>query len=252
MKREPVYLAAKFTALEQARPLVGCRLLEVGPGQGLFLWWARQRGCEVLGVEPSPDFCQVLAETGLPHLRGTLAELHPTTHGTFNVIYMAHVLEHFYDPNEALRQCRALLSDGGILAVEVPNILKPFRSLDRYFLRYVHPSSFSPQTLQALLTKHCFRSFHKDEGGNDWREPQHLFVIAEKQKDGPDQPLSVPAETDQVLKALQNYRRRWRGCLSLKWHARSLALGLRRRVIKAGRLVKRMLLGGRGKVIAQN
>ena len=41
LKTEPVSLTAKFKALEQARPLAGCRLLEVGPGPGLFLWWAR-------------------------------------------------------------------------------------------------------------------------------------------------------------------------------------------------------------------
>ena len=58
-----------------------------------------------------------------------------------------------------------LLADGGILAVEVPNILKPFRSLDRYFLRYVHPSSFSPLTLETMLQKHGFQQRFVDEGG---------------------------------------------------------------------------------------
>jgi SAM-dependent methyltransferase len=206
----------------------------------------------VLGVEPSPDFCRPLAETGLPHLRGTLAEVHPAIHGTFDIIFMSHVLEHFYDPNEALKQCRLLLSDGGILAVEVPNILKPFRSLDGYFLRYVHPSSFSPRTLQALLAKHAFRSFHTDEGGSDWRSPQNLFVIAGKHSEVAGKSRYVRAEVGQVLRALRNYRRRWRRCLALKWHARSLALGLRRSVIKTGRPVKRILFGGGGKATAQN
>jgi 2-polyprenyl-3-methyl-5-hydroxy-6-metoxy-1,4-benzoquinol methylase len=242
LKVEPPYLTVKFDRLEQVKPLVGCRFLEVGPGLGLFLWWARQRGCEVLGVEPSPDFCRVLAGTGLPYKHGTLADITPKTHGRFDIIYMSHVLEHFYDPNEALKQSRALLSDGGILAVEVPNILKPFRSLDHYFLRYVHPSNFSPRTLPTLLHKHGFNSLHTDEGGSDWRSPQNLFVIAEKQSEVARKPLSLPGEADRVLQSLLDYRRKWNRRLAPKWYARSLTLGGRRMILKLGRPIKKLIV----------
>jgi len=197
----------------------------------------------VLGIEPSPDFCRVLAETGLPHLRGTLVEMPPATHGTFDIIFMSHVLEHFYEPKEALQQCRALLAAGGILAVEVPKILKPFRSLDHYFLRYVHSSNFSPRTLQALLAKHGFRSLHTDEAGGDWRVPQNLFVIAEKHSEVGSKCLSVPGEADRVLRALLNYRRKWRWRLGPKWHARGLVLATRRLAGRLGRPIKRRLMG---------
>jgi 2-polyprenyl-3-methyl-5-hydroxy-6-metoxy-1,4-benzoquinol methylase len=247
---EPPQFSKKFSLLTQSGALSGSRLLEVGPGNGLFLWWAQRRGYEALGVEPSPEFCSVLAAAGLPYLQGVLSDVRPGTHGLFDFIFMSHVLEHFYDPNEALQHCRSLLKESGILAVEVPNILKPFRSLDRYSLRYVHPSSFSPRTLQALLEKHGFRPLHADEGGADWKSPQNLFVIAEKQKAVPDQPLSVPAEADQVLRALQDYRRRWRRCLAPKWYTRSLVLGGRRIVFKLGRPMQRFFANGPGKITA--
>ena len=240
---EPPQFSKKFSLLTQSGALSGSRLLEVGPGNGLFLWWAQRRAYEALGVEPSPEFCSVLAAAGLPYLQGVLSDVRPGTHGLFDVIFMSHVLEHFYDPNEALQHCRSLLKENGNLAVEVPNILKPFRSLDRYFLRYVHPSSFSPRTLQALLAKHGFRPLHADEGGTDWRSPQNLFVIAEKQKVVPDQLLSVPGEADRVLHAIKNYRQKWHRWLALKWQARRLALTTRRLAARLGRPIKQRLMG---------
>jgi 2-polyprenyl-3-methyl-5-hydroxy-6-metoxy-1,4-benzoquinol methylase len=243
---EPAQFTAKFNLLAQKVTLSGSRLLEVGPGNGLFLWWARHRGCEALGVEPSPEFCSVLASAGLPYLQGVLSDVRPETHGLFDIIFMSHVLEHFYDPNEALQHCRALLKETGILAVEVPNILKPFRSLDRYFLRYVHPSNFSPRTLHTLLDKQGFRSFHTDAGGNNWRLPQNLFVIAEKQQAVPEQRLSAPGEADRVLHALQSYRRQWCRSLALKWHARDFFLPMKKMGFRLGRPIKRRLMGIRG------
>jgi len=232
---EPAQFAAKFNLLARKRTLSASRLLEVGPGNGLFLWWAQRRGCEALGVEPSTEFCSVLGAAGLPYIKGVLSDVRPETHGLFDIIFMSHVLEHFYDPNEALQHCRTLLKQNGMLAVEVPNIHKPFRSLDRYFLRYVHPSNFSPRTLQALLEKNGFCSFHTDEGGNSWRLPQNLFAIAEKNETISEPVFFFAGEADKVLKALLEYRRTWSWQLAPEYHARRLA-------VRFGRPIKKYLM----------
>jgi SAM-dependent methyltransferase len=196
----------------------------------------------VLGVEPSPEFCRVLAEMGLPYLQGTLADVQCTTHEAFDVIVMSHVLEHFYDPNEALQQCRQLLAVGGILAVEVPNILKPFRSLDRYFLRYVHPSSFSPQTLVTALEMHGFQLQNLDTGGEDWRSPQHLFVVATKLPSATAARVRTTQPAEVVLRALESYRRRWAISLAPRWYLRSSFLWARRIALCIARQLKRNLV----------
>lgn len=244
LKVEPVYLSTKFNRIEQAMPLEGCRLLEVGPGQGLFLWWARQRGCEVFGVEPSPEFCRVLTEAGLPHLQGNLEDVRRETHGRFKIIFMSHVFEHFYDPNETLEKCRELLFDGGVLAVEVPNILKPFRSFDRYFLRYVHPSTFSPVTLRLMLAKHGFSVRLSDEGGFDWRTPQNLFVVAQKIANIPARVENPEQNARHVLDGLRRYRKAWRWRLAPLWYVRSLMLIARKGTYRAGHRLKLLFVNG--------
>ena len=247
---EPAQLATKLNLIEQSLRLAGSRLLEIGPGNGFFLYWAQRRGCEVLGVEPSPGFCHVLAAAGLPHLEGVLSDVRPEIHGQFDIVFMAHVLEHFYDPNEALQHCSSLLKSNGVLAIEVPNILKPFRSLDRYFLRYVHLSNFSPQTLKAMLQKHGFQQQYLHEGGHDWRAPQSLAVIARKNGETDWKPVPLKGEAERVWQTLSAYRQTWDWFLAPKWYARSLRLGARRSLIRVARPLKRLLVGSRTEVNA--
>ena len=133
--------------------------------------------------EPSKAFHDILIKSDLPSINTTLENVPELGLDKFNCIAMFHVLEHFYDPNHALQTCRDLLSDNGLLAIVVPNILKPYRSLDRYFLRYVHLSNFSPFTLAAMLEKHGFSTIHSAIQGDDhWYQPHSIFVIARKQQ----------------------------------------------------------------------
>jgi SAM-dependent methyltransferase len=237
----PDFLRRRLDQIESVQPLAGARVLEVGPGQGLFLWWARSRGSSILGVEPSPEFCQALTEDGLPCIHGSLEQARLPDDQGAGMVAMFHVLEHFYDPNRALNRCRSLIKDGGLLVVELPNILKPFRSLDRFFLRYVHPSSFSPSTLRAMLNKHGFEIAFEDEGTGDWREPQNLFVIARKLAAPPGKLVYPEPKVDEVLRDLRRYRLRWQYGLSWAWYTHRWWSRMRRPMFSAARYLKRAI-----------
>lgn len=91
-QKEPYHIQTIMNAIEQVQPLHSQRLIEIGPGKGQFLFWAKQRGAKVLGVEPSEYFHSVLQKNGLPSINGTLEELHSLELGTFDYITMFHVL----------------------------------------------------------------------------------------------------------------------------------------------------------------
>lgn len=203
--KEPKYFGMILNEIQNLRPLHSTHLMEVGPGKGHFLYWARHRGATVLGVEPSNEFYNILQENGLPSLNTTLEKLTVNDIGNFDVIAMFHVLEHFYDPNRALEQCRKLLNEAGLLVIIVPNVLMPYRSLDRYFLRYVHLSNFSPETLIAMLYKHGFVAEFFGTQGNDWHQPRNLFLIARKLPGIPETlelPTQTAEEVESVLKVI--------------------------------------------------
>lgn len=196
----------------------------------------------MLGVEPSKDFCQTLREAGLPCRGCTLEDLTATEAGAPDVVVMFHVLEHFYDPNSGLAACHKLLAPGGLLAIEVPNILKPYRSLDRYFLRYVHLSNFSPHTLEAFLHKHGFALEFVDEGGRDWRQPQSTFVIARKLERTYLEFEKFFQSPGDVLKTLRRYRLRWRCWTAPAWYTWYSYTLVRRMAFRGASKAKRNIL----------
>lgn len=234
----PEFMKQKINWISEIRQLAGRRLLEIGPGQGLFLWCAQHSGAEAMGIEPSRAFFEILQADNLPCIFGSLEQYNSARLGHFDFIVMSHVLEHFYDPNVALGQAREFLNDDGLLILEVPNILKPFRSLDRYFLRYVHLSNFSPHTLNTFLHKHDFETIFVNEGGVDWRTPQHLFVIAQK-KNIANQLSDSPENWNEVVLRLSNYHRTWQWWGQYRWLLYQLYLRTRSLFFRFGRRIKR-------------
>ncbi len=96
-----------------------------------------------------------------PMLSGTriqyAAYAHLAAHGPFDLILCRHVLEHTYDPVEFLEGVRDLMSAGGVLLIEVPNLEAPLRRVfgkywDGYYVPY-HPIHFSKSALHQAATE---------------------------------------------------------------------------------------------------
>jgi 2-polyprenyl-3-methyl-5-hydroxy-6-metoxy-1,4-benzoquinol methylase len=96
------------------------RVLDVGCGSGELLADLARRGWEPYGVDPSAAATAAAARRGAQVHQGTLED-QPWEPQSFQLITMQHALEHIVDPITALRQARALLAPGGLLAIEVPN-----------------------------------------------------------------------------------------------------------------------------------
>lgn len=100
----------------------GQRLLDIGCGDGYFLYFMRQAGWDVAGVEIDPDAAARGRAYGLRIHTGTLDEsTFPEADGTFDVVRFWHSLEHVHRPDIALRAAHRLLRPGGEILVAVPN-----------------------------------------------------------------------------------------------------------------------------------
>ncbi|HYX52475.1 MAG TPA: class I SAM-dependent methyltransferase [Candidatus Limnocylindrales bacterium] len=155
-------------------------LLDVGTGIGQFLDIARPFYSEVYGTEVSSTAVAIAREKyGLSIFEGTLEELKQQAL-QFDNISMFHVLEHVPDPRQSLATCHALLSDGGILMIAVPNEIASLRGFLKRILRRmgfrthqpgklgiplirldgsigeIHLSHFTPGVLRALLERSGF------------------------------------------------------------------------------------------------
>lgn len=117
------------------RHVAGQVCLAVGFGSGEFLDLAKKGGWDVCGVDPDPVCVKAARQKGLDvHLGGT--EVFAGEHDRFDVIVLAHVIEHVHNPRKTLEDCFRLLKPGGRLWLDTPNI----RGLGhKYFGRYWLP-----------------------------------------------------------------------------------------------------------------
>ncbi len=96
-------------------------LLDFGCGNGAFLLQARSAGWAVVGVDFDSKAVEAARSQGLDVRLGGVEALDPTDE-QFNVITLAHVIEHVHNPVKVLQACYKLLKPGGFLWIETPNI----------------------------------------------------------------------------------------------------------------------------------
>jgi ubiquinone/menaquinone biosynthesis C-methylase UbiE len=138
------------------------RILDVGCGDGRFLW-ALDPGCwRRTGVEFAAPVVE-LVHSRMPDLNLIVGDIHADqlSESSFDVLTLWHVLEHLPDTRNVLRRAFRLLDSGGSLIVSVPNIAGLQAPLFRrhwYCFDDVprHLHHFSPQSLRLLLVEAGF------------------------------------------------------------------------------------------------
>jgi 2-polyprenyl-3-methyl-5-hydroxy-6-metoxy-1,4-benzoquinol methylase len=141
------------------------RLLDVGTSCGFFLVAAREKGWEVMGVEPSMHSVELAQkQNSLDVFQGTLQEYNDN--GQFDVITFINVLEHSTLPWREIDRASKLLRPGGLLYLRFPNGFLQSRvhraahnfGLSRQLGRFLvfHQYSFTPEYVRRLLHNHGF------------------------------------------------------------------------------------------------
>ena len=95
-------------------------ILELGCGRGELLKGAANRDWKAFGVEMTDDFIRVARSQNV-EIECSSIESCKSLDRTYDVVLLAAILEHLYDPMETLRRIKNALRPGGLLFVDVPN-----------------------------------------------------------------------------------------------------------------------------------
>jgi len=168
---EKVFAEEAKAALGLIRELTGRtggRILEIGCAGGWFLKAAGENGWEAKGVEISREAADFAKQKlGLDVFRGELADAGFPS-GSFDVVYMADVLEHVAEPAAFVREVRRILADGGHIVVCGPTALNAlsrrlglaayalFERTRSIALAPYHMFEYTPRTIRLLFEKGGF------------------------------------------------------------------------------------------------
>ncbi len=149
--------------------------LDIGCSTGALLERFRDvYGCEMTGIEPSGAYRKYARQRG-HRVFASLNALSQKGAGRFDLISMAHVLEHLPDPVAFLFQLREnWLTPSGWLLIEVPNLYA------HDCFEVAHLISLSPHTLRQILGHAGFQVSHLKKHGQPRSVllPLYLTVLA--------------------------------------------------------------------------
>lgn len=148
---QPIHQLLSF---RYVRPWLGhLPVLDLGCAAGTYL---RHFPHGSLGIDVSRPNLEACRRQGLQAVPADLNRDLPVESLSFRAIFCSHVLEHVDAPIHLLRECRRILTPGGVLVLGLPietSLVNRVRG-QRYFLHHPgHLYSFSLENIQVLLAK---------------------------------------------------------------------------------------------------
>lgn len=179
---------------------LGCNLpkgkiLDIGCYDGYFLSLIKEKGYDVLGIEPNPISNTAQQKYGIKVINDFFSMKYFKTN-SFDIIVLRNILEHLSGLNKFLKQiCKALKPDGYIL-IEVPNVSLIFKKGGMGPFYHQHISYFSLNVLLRLLSKHSLRYVKSHED---------YFLYLCVRKDKKIKNYETKKKSDKNLKGIKHY-----------------------------------------------
>jgi SAM-dependent methyltransferase len=143
------------------------RVIELASNDGYLLQYFKQKGIQVLGIEPAANVAIAAERAGVPTLVrffGTelAAELAAQSIRA-DLLVCNNVLAHVPDLNDFVRGLKQLLAPRGTISIEVPHLARLIEQNQFDTIYHEHFSYFSFLTADRILSHHGLTVFDVEE-----------------------------------------------------------------------------------------
>jgi len=136
--------------------LAGCKVLEIGGGDGYFAQLLQDLSCRVTLLDPAPKACELARKRGLTNVIQSNLDTALFSGEVFDAVIARHVLEHVQSPVDFLKLAHGHVNSEALVIVEVPNV-DPTAAGGRFQdFCAEHLSYFSPSTLAYVIQRAGF------------------------------------------------------------------------------------------------
>jgi SAM-dependent methyltransferase len=152
LDKDRLNIAAEI--IESNFPLKSASILDIGCANGGMLTSLKERGYSDLSGIDIPMACiQNVQALGFEAFFGSLFELSELKGKKYNIVILSHVLEHVKDLKEAVHNMKSLLTDDGIIYIEVPDAsrYKDYFIVPNYYFDCEHINHFNIGSLNELF-----------------------------------------------------------------------------------------------------
>ena len=125
-------------------------VLDVGAGYGFWSNFLIKNDYNVTSIEPHKQACDYANNTYDINCQNLFFE-ETDFNQSFDQIFMFDVLEHFINPKQMLEKAKGLLRPGGLIYIQVPNVLGLKYPLNHSLGLPHHIWQFNPKSLRNLL-----------------------------------------------------------------------------------------------------
>ncbi len=146
--------------LSTARLGAGSKVLEIASNTGVFLKKFKERGCEVLGIEPAGNIADVALATAIPtrkeFFNAATAKKLQAEWGAADLILGRHVFAHIDDLRDLIAGLEVISHQDTLIAFEVPYVADFFEHTEYDTVYHEHLSYISVRAIEALVKDTAF------------------------------------------------------------------------------------------------
>lgn len=178
------YANAAIEAYRQLHQKNPSAVIEAGSGDGEQLRHFKAQGIKTTtGVEPSEPLAAIAQAHGIETMVcGFGPAILSKFPGQYDICISSYTFDHVPDPLGYLRTAHSLLSDGGIVALEIHDLDRIIERCEYCLFEHEHTVYLSADDLERILAASGFRLLHANPLPQNAVRANSLIVIASKQR----------------------------------------------------------------------